>query len=79
MVARLNNETRLKKMKKRNECIENLKVLAISRLSSNFDKDTPQYQTTLKNLIIQVSKRALIIFARLCVCVLSVVFDMYRV
>ena len=79
MVARLNNETRLKKMKKRNECIENLKVLAISRLSSNFDKDTPQYQTTLKNLIIQVSKRALIIFAGLCLCVLSVVFDMYRV
>ena len=55
MVARLNNETRLTKMKKRNECIENLKVLSISRLSSNFDKDTPQYQTTLKNLIIQVS------------------------
>lgn len=41
MVARLNNETRLKKMKKRNECVENLKVLSKSRLSSNFDKDTP--------------------------------------
>ena len=32
MVARSNNETRLEKMKKRNECVENLKVLAITRL-----------------------------------------------
>ena len=54
MVARSNNETRLEKMKKRNECVINLKVLAINRLQNQFDKDTPQYQQTLKNLIIQV-------------------------
>lgn len=57
MVARSNNETRLEKMKKRNECVENLKVLAITKLQNNFDKDTPQYQQTVKNLIIQVSKQ----------------------
>jgi hypothetical protein len=55
MVARSNNETRLEKMKKRNECVENLKVLSINRLQNQFDKDTPQYQQTIKNLIIQVS------------------------
>lgn len=55
MVARSNNETRLEKMKKRNECVVNLKVLSINRLSNQFDKDTPQYQKTLKDLIVQVS------------------------
>lgn len=30
MVARSNNETRLEKMKKRNECVVNLKVLSIN-------------------------------------------------
>ena len=34
MVARSNNETRLEKMKKRNECVVNLKVLAINRLQN---------------------------------------------
>ena len=56
MVARSNNETRLEKMKKRNACVEDLKVLAINRLQNQFDRDNPQYQQTLKNLIIQVSK-----------------------
>ena len=55
MVARSNNETRLEKMKKRNACVEDLKVLAINRLQNQFDRDNPQYQQTLKNLIIQVS------------------------
>ena len=55
MVARSNNETRLEKMKKRNECIDNLKVLAINRLQSDYTADSPQYRETLKNLIIQVS------------------------
>ena len=32
MVARSNNATRLEKMKKRNACVEDLKVLAINRL-----------------------------------------------
>lgn len=41
MVARSNNETRLEKMKKRAACVENLKVLAIRKLSSDFDKETP--------------------------------------
>ena len=52
MVARSNNETRLEKMKKRNACVEDLKVLAINRLQNQFDRDNPQYQQTLKNLII---------------------------
>ena len=52
MVARSNNETRLEKMKKRNECIDDLKVLAINRLTSDFDSESPQYRETLKNLII---------------------------
>ena len=52
MVARSNNETRLEKMKKRNACVEDLKVLAINRLQNQYDKDTPQYQQTLKNLIV---------------------------
>ena len=56
MVARSNNETRLEKMKKRNECIEKLKILAINRLQNQFNRGTPQYQQTLKNLIIQVSQ-----------------------
>ena len=55
MVARSNNETRLEKMKKRNVCIDDLKVLAINRLTSDFDSESPQYRETLKNLIIQVS------------------------
>ena len=52
MVARSNNETRLEKMKKRNACIEDLRVLSITRLQNEFSKDTPQYRETLKNLII---------------------------
>ncbi len=52
MVARSNNETRLEKMKKRNACIEDLKKLAINRLTNDFDADSPQYRQTLKNLII---------------------------
>ena len=55
MVAKSNNETRLEKMKKRNECLNDLRSLSINKLQSQFDKDTPQYQQTLKNLIIQVS------------------------
>ena len=42
-------------MKKRNQCVVDLKTYAITRLSSTYDKDSPEYQTTLKNLIIQVS------------------------
>ena len=52
MVARSNNETRLEKMKKRAACVDSLKMQAIDRLSTQFDKETPQYQKTLKNLII---------------------------
>ena len=52
MVARSNNETRLEKMKKRNACVENLKVMAVNRLQSQFDKENPQYQRTLKSLIV---------------------------
>lgn len=53
MVARSNNSTRLIKMQKRNECVVNLKKYSINALQQQFDKDSPQYQKTLKNLIIQ--------------------------
>ena len=43
MVARSNNENRLKKMKQRNVCIEDLKTLSLTKLQNQFDKDTPQY------------------------------------
>ena len=62
MVARSNNETRLEKMKKRNECIDNLKVLAINRLQSDYTADSPQYRETLKNLIIQVSRDFILLY-----------------
>jgi FlaA1/EpsC-like NDP-sugar epimerase len=55
MVARSNNETRLEKMKQRAKCIEGLKIHAITKLQSDFDKNSAQYKETLKNLIIQVS------------------------
>jgi hypothetical protein len=34
MVAKSNNETRLEKMKKRNECLESLKTMSINKLQS---------------------------------------------
>lgn len=43
MVARSNNETRLEKMKKRAECVTDLKTMSITKLSRDFDKETPQY------------------------------------
>ena len=39
-------------MKQRNVCIEDLKTLSLTKLQNQFNKDTPQYQQTLKNLII---------------------------
>lgn len=51
-VAKKNNEMRVQKMEKRNKCLEDLRKLTMNRLQNQFDKDTPQYQQTLKNLII---------------------------
>ena len=47
------NQTRLDKMKRRNECVENLRTSARWRLQNEFNKDNPQYVETLKKLIIQ--------------------------
>ena len=55
LVARTNNSTRLEKMKKRNQCVVDLKTYSMTRLSQTYDKDSPEYVATLKNLIIQVS------------------------
>merc|ERR1712032_1227236 len=52
-VSQLTNQTRLDKMKRRNECMENLRVSARWRLQNDFKKDNPQYVNTLKNLVIQ--------------------------
>lgn len=57
-VAKKNNEMRVRKMEKRNKCLEDLRKLTMNRLQNQFDKDTPQYQQTLKNLIIQVSSQS---------------------
>ena len=53
-VSQKTNQTRLDKMKRRNECMENLKTSARWRLQNEFNKDNPQYVETLKSLIIQV-------------------------
>ena len=52
MIASKNNKMRVQKMEKRNQCLDALKVLTMNRLQSQFDRETPQYQKTLKNLII---------------------------
>ena len=51
-VSQLTNQTRLDKMKRRNECMENLRVQARWRLQNDYKKDNPQYVETLKNLIV---------------------------
>lgn len=42
-------------MKKRAECVDKLRMLAIQEVKQRYTSDTPQYRATLKNLIIQVS------------------------
>jgi len=54
-VAQRINTTRLEKMKKRNECIDNLRTASAYRLQNDYGKDNPKYVETLKNLIVQVS------------------------
>ena len=53
-VSQKTNQTRLDKMKRRNECMENLKTSTRWRLQNEYNKDNPIYVETLKNLIIQV-------------------------
>ena len=54
-MAQKTNATRLEKMKKRNQCMEELKASALYRLQNDFTLSNPQYQDTVKALIIQVS------------------------
>ena len=54
-VSQKTNQTRLDKMKRRNECMENLRTSTRWRLQNEYNKDNPTYVETLKNLIIQVS------------------------
>ncbi len=54
-IAQKTNATRLEKMKKRNQCMDELKASALYRLQNDFDGSDSQYQKTLKALIIQVS------------------------
>jgi len=52
-VAQKINASRLEKMKKRNECMENLKKQTTARLQAQFSSEDEQYLETLKNLIVQ--------------------------
>ena len=54
-VSKKTNQMRLEKMKRRNECMEDLRKSAAYRLQNDFDGSNPQYRETLKKLIIQVS------------------------
>ena len=54
-IAQKINASRLEKMKKRNECMENLKTAAQYRLQNDYNSQSPEYRKTLKSLIIQVS------------------------
>ena len=49
------NESRLRLMKERNECIELVKKATKDRLEAQFGPHDRQYRVTLKNLIVQVS------------------------
>lgn len=42
-------------MKRRAECVEKLRILAVQELRHRYTSETPQYRQTLKNLMIQVS------------------------
>ena len=52
-VSQKTNQTRLDKMKRRNECMENLRQSAREQMEQDFNKSNPQYVETLKKLIVQ--------------------------
>ena len=52
-MAQQTNSTRLEKMRKRNECLENLKTSAKYRLQNDYGPENEVYVSTLKNLIVQ--------------------------
>ena len=58
-VAQKTNASRLEKMKKRNQCMEELKASALYRLKNDYNQSNDQYQATVKALIIQVSEQKL--------------------
>lgn len=57
-ISATTNAARLKRMKARNECIEDLKSAAKAHIIDEF-RTSPAYKATLKNLIVQVSHRSL--------------------
>lgn len=53
-ISKKTNESRLKKMKCRSECVEDLRKLAKDHMINSF-RTSGGYRETLKNLIVQVS------------------------
>ena len=51
------NETNLKKMATRNDCMVQLKDMATNKLMSLYNAENPQYQDTIRDLMVQVSCR----------------------
>ena len=51
------NEYKLTLMKERNVCIQDVKAATLKQLQSQFSPDDPTYRHTMKNLIIQVSRK----------------------
>ena len=49
------NETNLKKMATRNDCMVQLKDMATNKLMSLYNAENPQYQDTIRDLMVQVS------------------------
>ena len=49
------NETRIKRMRKRNDCVEKLREEAKDKLITRFGAGSKQYKEVMKKLIIQVS------------------------
>ena len=59
-ISAKSNESRIKRMVCRNDCIEDLRAAAKEHLIKNF-RQTPKYQETLKMLIVQVSINTMLI------------------
>ena len=51
------NETNLKKMAIRNDCMIDLKKMATNKLISMYNAENPQYQDTIRDLMVQVSSK----------------------
>ena len=51
------NEYKLILMKVRDACIEKVKAATLQRMKDQLSPNDPQYRSTMKNLIIQVSRK----------------------